>query len=142
MKVTIQNYDQMRAWMAVLAPELFPHSSPETNPINVLDRIYAESPANARKGLAMAIGDSVDFSNDWPPERVMALDRRLNDMGLPTLSEIRAGSSKDVQRVLRRGHIRTEIEYYAIRNAVEYAEADEARMWELLDAYETRVAPE
>ena len=50
----------------------------------------------------MAIGDVVDFANDWPTSDVTACDHELSQLGLPTLSEVRARVSKLVQRVVRR----------------------------------------
>jgi len=135
MKVDANNYGQMRAWLALMAPELFPDSSPETDPIKCLDETFATSPANARKGLAMAINDCVDFADDWAADRVEAIDDRLRERGLPTLTDIRASFSREVQRVVRRGRIASEVEYYAVRNAVEMAGTDAERLWQLIEAY-------
>ena len=141
MKVDAQNYEQMRAWLAVMAPELFPEARPESDPIKFLDKTFAASPANARKGLAMAVNDCVDFAEEWTPDRVAAIDDRLRKQGLLTLSDMRATLSRDVQRVVRRGRIIGEIEYYAVRNAVEMAGNDSDRLWQLLEAYEREVSP-
>ena len=85
----------------------------------------------------MAIGDVVDFASDWPPGDVAACDHELSQLGLPTLSEMRARVSKLVQRVVRRGHIKSPDEFYAVRNAVEQQDADAAGLWRLLEAYES-----
>ena len=133
MKITPQDYDRMRAWMAVLTPEIFPNS----DAVQTLDRIAAKSPANARKGLAMAVGDIIEMTSDWPKERVDALEHRLRDKDLPTLSEIRARFSKDVARIVRRGHIRNEVEYYAVRNAADFLGDGQERVWDLIAQYES-----
>jgi hypothetical protein len=132
MKVEPQDYERMRAWMAVVGSEVFPGS----NAVQELDRIAAKSPANARKGLAMAIGDLVDFTSDWMTERATVLDADLRAKGLPTLAEIRAVFSRDIQRIVRRGQIRNEVEYYAIKNAADFPGGDQERLWDLLEAYE------
>lgn len=86
----------------------------------------------------MAIVDVVEFTSDWPASDVTACDHELLQLGLPTLSEVRARFSKLVQRVVRRGHIKSDDEFYAIRNAVEQQAADSASLWPLLEAYEAR----
>ena len=141
MKVDAQNYERMRSWLAVLAPELFPGHPPEIAPIKALDETFSTSPANARKGLAIAINDCIDFAGDWPTERVLAIDVRLSEQGLPTLSDMRTRFSRDIHRVVRRGRIASEVEYYAVRNAAELPDNDSDRLWQLLEAYENEVAP-
>jgi hypothetical protein len=86
----------------------------------------------------MAIGDVVEFTSDWPASEVAACDSELSQSGLPTLSEVRGRFSKLVQRVVRRGHIKSEDEFYALRNAAEQPGADAVSLWTLLEAYETR----
>ncbi len=86
----------------------------------------------------MAINDVVEFASDWPVSEVTACDRELSHLGLPTLSQVRVRFSKLVQRVVRRGQIKSDDEFYALRNAVEQQGADSAALWSLLDAYEAR----
>jgi hypothetical protein len=70
--------------------------------------IAVKSLAKARSGLGMAIGDVVEFTSDWPASDVTAFNHELSQSGLPTLSEVRARLSKLVQRVVRRGHIKSD----------------------------------
>lgn len=84
----------------------------------------------------MAIGDVVQFTSDWPISDVSACDDELLQLGLPTLSEVRARFSKLVQRVVRRGQIKNDDEFYAVRNAAEQQGADCTGLWALLEAYE------
>jgi hypothetical protein len=109
MKIDKHNYETMRAWLARMAPELFPCSSPETDPILALDRTFATSPANARKGLAMAIGDTIDTTDTWSVERVAAIDQSLKSDGWPTLTDLRRTLSKVIARVVSRGNIKNEV---------------------------------
>lgn len=85
----------------------------------------------------MAIGDLVEATDFWPVERVESLDYLFDQEGLPTLTEIRLSFSKTIRRVLRRGRIKNEVEYYAVRNAVELSE-DEQALWKLLKDYEEK----
>ena len=86
----------------------------------------------------MSIGDMVEMTQFWPLEKVAALDDRLRSERLPTLSEIRVRFSKSIGRALRRGRIKDDTEYYAVRNAAEMQEDRQADLWALLAAYEAR----
>jgi hypothetical protein len=120
---------------------MFPQalSKPDIDPVRMLDEFASNSPSKARQGLAMAIGDIIEFSDTWSVERVAAVDRLLEREKLPTLSEIRLRFSKLIHRVVTRGKIKNEVEYYALRNAVESAQGTD-RLWELLKAYEEQTA--
>ena len=119
----------------VFAPDLL---TPDTHPVAVLDRMAVKAPAKARSGLSMAIGDIVEFTSDWPASDVAACNHELSQSDLPTLSQVRARFSKLVQRAVRRGHINSDVEFYALRNAVEQHGADSTSLWPLLEEYETR----
>jgi hypothetical protein len=138
MRIGAEEFDAMRAWLAVVAPQVFPATTPETDPLAVLDAMRARAPARARAGLAMAIGDVVEMTHSWRAGKVGPLDQRLGSQGLPSLSEIRIRFSKQVQRALRRGGIRDETEYHAVRNAAEMWPERHEECWKLLAAYEER----
>jgi hypothetical protein len=140
MRIRAQEFETMRAWFGVVAPEAFPGVAPEADPRAVLDAMAARAPARAREGLAMAIGDVVEMTAMWPAETVAGLDARLTGRGLPSFSEVRARFSKAVERALRRGRIRDEAAYYAVRNAAEMWPDREDELWALLAAYEERAA--
>ncbi|MFN3725841.1 MAG: hypothetical protein ACK4SZ_06000 [Allosphingosinicella sp.] len=82
----------------------------------------------------MAINDIVEMTDDWTQERISSVDLTLQQQGLPTLTEMRGRFSKLVQRAVRRGSIKDDVEYYAVRNAANLAEGE--RLWPLLSAYE------
>ena len=65
-------------------------------------------------------------------------DRLLLSDGLPTLTEARLLFSKSIRRVLKRGSINNEVEYYALRNAAELGQNRGEEMWSLLSTYEAR----
>ena len=140
MQIDASDYVRMRAWFSHMVPKVFPSDllTPDTHPIAVLDRMAVNAPAKARSGLVMAIGDIVEFTSDWSASDVTACNHELSQSGLPTLSDVRARFSKLVQRVVRRGHIKSDDEFYALRNAVEQQGADSASLWPLIEAYEAR----
>jgi hypothetical protein len=140
MRIDPSEYARLRSWFSHMVPKVFPLAllTPDAHPVAVLDRMAVKTPAKARIGLGMAIGDVVEFTSDWSASDVTACDHELSQSGLPTLSEVRARFSKLVQRAVRRGHIKSDDEFYALRNAVEQQGADPASLWPLLEAYEAR----
>jgi hypothetical protein len=136
MKVQVQDYERMRAWLAFMSREAFPAEllSPEVDPIGHLDRLAKRSPTRAEKGLSIAINDIIEMTDGWTQEHVVSIDHGLQQMGLPTLTEMRGRFSKLVERAVRRGRIKDEVEYHAVRNAAELPEGE--RLWPLLSAYE------
>lgn len=138
MLVTPNNYDELRLWlgrMVVLAmPDIEVGS--DIDPVRVLDGFAKKSPAKARESLALAIGDLVEMTSDWPKDRVIATDHQLLATGLSTLSEVRALFSKTISRVLRRGSIRSDAEYYSVRNAAERPSEHQPMLWSMIEAYE------
>jgi hypothetical protein len=96
MKITAQNYQEMRSWFSRMVAEALPTDvlTPENHPIACLDRMAATAPGKARQGLAMAINDTVEDTDRWPPEKVKAVDDLLEREGLPTLTDIRLRFSK------------------------------------------------
>ena len=88
----------------------------------------------------MAINDLIEMTDGWSQEQVASTDLALTRADLPSLSEMRKRFSKAVQRSVRRGHIKDDVEYYAVRNAVELSGEDHEPLWLLLAAYERSAA--
>ena len=86
----------------------------------------------------MAINDTIEMTSDWAEERVVATDLSLQRADLPSLTEMRGRFSKVVQRAVRRGSIKDDVEYCAVRNSVELTEEGRDQLWKLLAAYEER----
>ena len=59
---------------------------------------------------------------------------------MPSFSSIRLIFSRDVQRIVRRGRIRSDIECYAVGNVVEIAPDQSASLHDLLEAWENSVS--
>jgi len=139
MRIETAEYERMRSWLGYMVLRVFPSDllTPETDPLAVLDRTASKSPARGRSGLAMAIEDVVELTSGWLTIDVAKCDSELSLKGLPTLTEVRARSSKVVQRVIRSGRITSDEEFFALRNAVEQQGANSEALWTLLTAYET-----
>lgn len=139
-KIDARNYDEMRAWFARILLETIPAGSVKNDigPVERLDQIAGRWPGKARSGLAMAISDTIEATEGWPRDRIAAIDSQLLAEGLPSLTAMRLRFSKDVNRVVRRGRIKSEVEYYMIRNAAELTDGGQEPLLKLLRDYETQ----
>lgn len=62
----------------------------------------------------MAVQDLLEMSRDLTPSGVSAADRWLAQRGVARLSEMRAEVWRTIPKVLARGRIRSEEEYYLV----------------------------
>jgi hypothetical protein len=96
--------------------------------------------AVARRGLGLALGDVIEDLSGLDTVRVGAVDTALRVEGIITLSEVRARFWTKIRRIFERGAVRSESDYYALRNVVEaLPEEEQAAGWNLLVAYEQKV---
>jgi hypothetical protein len=140
MTIKASDYPALREWFAYVFDNYTSTRfsvDRESHPITSLDAISAKFPARARQGLEMAINDTIEMAQGWTTERLRQVDRELEAKGLPTFSAMRARFSKKIGRVLDRGRINSEVEYYAVCNVIDFVEeSDRARLTELIAAYE------
>lgn len=89
----------------------------------------------------MAVGDIIEMSEGFSAGRVATIDAALEAEGIITLSAVRARFWSRIRRVLERGAIRGERDYYAVRNVVEaLPEEEQGRAWQMLATFEKRAA--
>ena len=85
------------------------------HPTNVGKRMDAElGMSKAFDGLKQAVNDTVQSLVDHPPEYIESLDASLRAAGLITFSEVRRRYTSSYKKILKRGAIRTDTEYYVI----------------------------
>ena len=115
-------YAKMKAFLAFyveryrLNLETLP---PEKWPIASLEALEKKGMKTALKGLRQAINDCVERSFHFDHADVESLDSELRKRGVVTLSELRRQYSKGYARILKRSQIKTETEYYLIRNVLD-----------------------
>jgi hypothetical protein len=63
----------------------------------------------------MAVGDFLEMTRDLTPEQVSAADAALAAAGAPSLSTVRVRVWRKVPKILARGRIRNEVEYYLVK---------------------------
>ncbi|MGB3868647.1 MAG: hypothetical protein WA937_04200 [Flavobacteriales bacterium] len=89
-----------------------------TNPIHPTNvgkyilKEYGRSKAFA--GLKQAVNDTVEDLSDKPIQYIQRLDAALRERGIITFSEIRRRYASSYKRILKRGKIKSETEYYII----------------------------
>ena len=87
--------------------------------IERLQSIVAEfGKSKALDGLKQATNDIVEELGNRPPEFLAQLDATLRDRGIITFSEVRRRYAAAYRRILKRGKILSETEYYLIRGIV------------------------
>ena len=109
------------------------------HPTNVGKQIIAlYGKSKALDGLKQAVNDTVEMFERHPLEYVCRLDVALRERGLATLSEIRRRYASTYRRILKRGNIKTETEYYLVAGVLADLAAnvtkDERAQLEILSA--------
>lgn len=94
----------------------------ESTALRTLEEFEKESMAKARKSLTLGLNDALEDTEDWPLELVQKFDEALVSYGAATLSELRVKRSSKYKRILKRGTIKTETEYYLIKGIVDSAQ--------------------
>ena len=137
MQVSANDYPSLKAFF-IWASQ---HLGMGSHAVAALEGFEARSMAMARKGLAMAVGDIVEMTSDLSTQKVAAADAALRAEGIVTLTEVRARFWSKIRSIRKRGSVRNEAEYYALRNLVDALPEDERpKAWSLLAAYEEKVA--
>jgi hypothetical protein len=95
-------------------------------------------------GMKQGINDTLTMAKWWPPEQRIKVDNALISKGLPTLRKMEAGLKKKHQRILARGSIRNDEEFYIVAEVLsdldfDISELDRARLEKISYEYEIRV---
>jgi hypothetical protein len=113
---------------------------PEKWPIASLEALEKKGKNTALKGLRQAINDCVEMSFHFSHAEVESLDSELRKRGVVTLSELRRRYSKSYAKIMKRGQIKNETEYYLVRNVLcdptEKAPEERKFLEELISDYE------
>ncbi len=92
--------------------------SPDKQPIASLEALEKKSMKMAFNGLRQTINDCVEMSLHFDHAEVESLDSELRKRGIVTLSELRRRYSKSYAKIVKRGQIKNETEYYLVRNVL------------------------
>src|SRR4051794_23721923 len=103
-KITESEYAPLKAFF-VAWEERFPPPAtlrPEAHPVAVLESFEKTSMSKARRGLGLALSDTLEMSWDFPPDEIAAIDREFSARGIITLTEMRRRYSRQFRGVLKR----------------------------------------
>lgn len=88
------------------------------HPANAIQGIVQQfGKSKALVGLRQAANDTIEEVNDWNSEALSVVDDGFRAAGVVTVSEIIRRYSASYKRILKRGFIRNETEYYVV-NAI------------------------
>lgn len=98
--------------------------------------------SKALEGLRQAVNDVIEELSDKQAAGVEALDDALRASGLITASEVRRRYASSYKRIVKRGTVRNDTEYYLINGIVVdlgngISDEERATLRKLLDNYDT-----
>ncbi|NEU97064.1 hypothetical protein [Bradyrhizobium uaiense] len=113
-------YTQLKNFLSFYVQRYMPMDflPPEKQPLAVLEAMEKTSPRMAFQGLRHAINDCVERSSRFDPAEVANLDAELANRRIITLSELRRRYSRGYAKVLKRGRIKNDTEFYLLQNVI------------------------
>jgi hypothetical protein len=116
----------------------------EIHPAKTIEKIVQKfGKSKALIGLRQAANDTIEETSHWNLESKVSLDEALKASGVVTISEIARRYSSSYKRIIKRGHVRDDTEYYVVNgilvdqgNAV--SDEERAHLQKLIDAYEAK----
>jgi hypothetical protein len=106
------------------------------------EKLLSDRQASTSDGLREAVSDCMDMSLQFTPMEVAKFDSELRLNDIPSLSELRRRYSRAYARVIKRGRIEDETEYYLLRNVLfdpgEKAEGEREQLEKLIADYERK----
>jgi hypothetical protein len=146
-KLSPSEYQELKSFLGFFSERFFNTAglAPERRPLSLVESMESKAPARAAEGLRMAINDCLEMSSRWKPDRVRALDAELRQHKLVTLSELRRRYSRDYARVVKRGRINSEVEYYMAKGildggALDLKDNERHLLATMLQQYEQRAS--
>ena len=138
-------YEELKAFLLFYSDRYMPVDSlpPHLRPVACLEVLERKSRTMASKGLAQAINDIIQSSRHLEPEQLRKVDRELQSRGLVTLSQLRRRYSREYAKVLKKGRIANETEYYLVRgilddNAGSFGDGEREALAQMLVEFEQR----
>ncbi|HZV65053.1 MAG TPA: hypothetical protein VFG03_09125 [Telluria sp.] len=138
-------YNELLAYVSLFASVVWKVSpAADMHPAKTIEKVVQQfGKSKALIGLRQAANDTIEETSRWSTESKAALDDTFRAAGLVTVSEVTRRYSSAYRRIIKRGLIRNDSEYYVV-NAVlvdqsSTASDDErAHLQRLVDAFESK----
>jgi hypothetical protein len=145
MRVSNDDYGELKAFLAFYATKYLhvDRLPPSSRPIACLEALEQKSLGKAKAGLRQAINDIIEMTRHLSNSEVQRIDSELRQRNLITLTALRRRFSKAYAKILKRGTLRDETEYYLIQNvvndqAIQLDLSERAALARMIDHFETR----
>ena len=136
----LKEYDELRAFHNFCMANVKDVSSADF--AKALEEIVQKfGKSKALTGLRQATNDFIEELSGRPVKYIDVLDEALRAAGILTVSEIRRRYAGSFQRILKRGSIKGETEYYLVNGIVvdlssSISNEERAQLQAMLDRYE------
>lgn len=109
-------YNELLGYVGLFATAIWQiDPASETHPANVIKGIVQQfGKSKALVGLRQAANDTVEETSHWNSEARAVVDEACRAAGVVTLSEITRRYSASYKRIVKRGFIKNETEYYVV----------------------------
>lgn len=147
-KLTPEQYQELKRFLDFFSNRYFGLKndiSEKNKLLAALDEMEKTAPARAALGLAMMINDCIEMASGWSLEKISDIDAELKSSGIITLTELRRQYSTQYAKVVKRGCINNEEEYYLLKGvldggALEMTTSEQETLTKILDCYERSVS--
>src|SRR2546422_8625759 len=109
-----------------------------------LQSLNQERPRGWRTAVRLAVQDLLEMSRDLAPQKVQIADSHLRAQSVPTLTVMRSEIWRTIPKIIKRGRIKTELEYYLLVERLndvtgaDLTQADRDRLAEMVFEFEQR----
>ena len=138
-----REYDELLAYVGHFATVVWKVSpTADIHPAKTIEKVVEQfGKSKALAGLRQAANDTIEDMSNWSSEAKFTVDDAFKSAGIVTVSEITRRYSASYKRIIKRGVIRNETEYYLIDAVLidqgnEIADDERAYLQKLIEAYE------
>ncbi|WP_250626219.1 hypothetical protein [Pinirhizobacter soli] len=136
-----KTYSEVKLFYSIVVGHVFDLSKvgPEDRPVAVLERFEREDQKVAARALRIGVNDVLGQIAGGHVKDLRKLQRELTEAGALSLSDMLASHKARIEKVVLRGKVRNDDEFYLLREISESSEISEElhdRINKLLDTYE------
>ena len=134
--------EQLASWFYTAFPAPFPPEA-ESEWLHQLSNAKGRERSAMISGMKQGMNDALNMLKMMPEETRAEVNLALADKELPTIEKMEVILKKKHQRILKRGHIKNDEEFYIVAEILSDLEfdispADRRRLGEIYGEYEER----